>query len=413
MTEPALALGVSLGVGTLLGVERERRKGEGSHRGAAGVRTFALVGLAGGISWRVGGVVTAAVALGFVGVAALLGYVRSEEEDPGLTTEVALVVDFLLGALAQRETAVAAGLGVATAVILAERERLHRLVRQTLSERELHDGLLFAACALIVLPLVPDKGFGPHGALNPSVIWRLVVIVMALQAAGYVALRAIGPRYGLIVVGFLGGFVSSTATIGLMGARAEREPLLRRGATAAAVISSVATIILLAIVVGAASLTVLRELALPLALSGAAAVAYAAVFAVRATRGVTSARFERGRAFNPKVAIVLAVTVTLVLFVSSILTAALGRAGLVLGTAAAGLADSQSAAISAATLASTGHIGSASAALAILAALTSNTLSKAIMAGVLGSRRFASQVCPGLVLILGGAWAGWALSGLG
>lgn len=65
--------------------------------------------------------------------------------------------------------------------ILAERERLHRLVRQTLSERELHDGLLFAACALIVLPLVPDKGFGPHGALNPSVIWRLVVIVMALK----------------------------------------------------------------------------------------------------------------------------------------------------------------------------------------------------------------------------------------
>ena len=121
------------------------------------MRTFALVGLAGGISWRVGGAVTAAVALAFVGVAALLGYIRSEEEDPGLTTEVALVVDFLLGALAQRETAEAAGLGVATAVILAERERLHHIVRQTLSERELHDGLLFAACALIVLPSFPTR----------------------------------------------------------------------------------------------------------------------------------------------------------------------------------------------------------------------------------------------------------------
>jgi uncharacterized membrane protein (DUF4010 family) len=281
MTEPALALGVSLGIGTLLGVERERRKSEGNTRAPAGVRTFALVGLAGGLSWRIGGAVTAAVALGFVGLAAIIGYLRTEEEDPGLTTEVALVVGFLLGALAQRETAVAAGLAVATAVILAERERLHRLVRQTLSERELHDGLLFAACALIVLPLIPDKSFGPHGSLNPSVIWRLVVIVMAMQAAGYVALRAIGPRYGLIVVGLLGGFVSSTATIGLMGARAEREPQLRRGATAAAVISSVATITLLAVVVGAASVEVLRELALPLLFSGIAAVGYAALFALR------------------------------------------------------------------------------------------------------------------------------------
>jgi uncharacterized membrane protein (DUF4010 family) len=403
---------VSLGIGTLLGVERERRKGEGRTRAPAGVRTFALVGLAGGISWRVGGAVTAAVALGFVSLAAIVGYVRTQEDDPGLTTEVALVVDFLLGALAQRETAVAAGLAVATAVILAERERLHRLVRQTLSERELHDGLLFAACALIVLPLIPDKSFGPHGSLNPWVIWRLVVIVMAMQAAGYVALRAIGPRYGLIVVGLLGGFVSSTATIGLMGARAEREPQLRRGATAAAVISSVATIILLAVVVGAASVDVLRELALPLIFSGLAAVAYAALFAVRATRSSTSAQFERGRAFDLRVALVLAATVTLVLFVSSVLTAALGRAGLVLGTAAAGLADSQSAGISAATLASTGHIGSASAALAILAALTANTFSKAVMAGALGDRRFARNVWPGLALILVGAWGGWAVSGL-
>jgi uncharacterized membrane protein (DUF4010 family) len=100
------------------------------------------------------------------------------------------------------------------------------------------------------------------------------------------------------------------------------------------------------------------------------------------------------------------------LFVSSVLTAALGRAGLLLGTAAAGLADSQSAGISAATLASTGHIGTAGAALAILAALTANTLSKAVMAGVLGDRRFASRVWPGLALILAGAWGGWAVSGL-
>jgi uncharacterized membrane protein (DUF4010 family) len=413
VTDPALALAVSLGIGTLLGVERERRKGEGTHRAAAGVRTFALVGVAGGVSWRVGGVVTAAVTLAFVGGAAVAGYIRSGEEDPGLTTEVALIVDFLLGALAQREPAVAAGAGVATAIILAGREQIHRVVSKTLSERELHDGLLFAACALIVLPLLPDRSFGPHGSLNPSVIWRLVVIVMAMQAAGYVALRAIGPRYGLLVVGFFGGFVSSTATIGIMGARAEREPGLRRGATAAAVASSVATIVLLAIVVAAASVPVLKELTLPLILAGAAAVAYALLFAVRAARIDADQKFDRGRAFNLWVALLLAVTVTVVLLVSSVLTAALGRAGLVLGTATAGLADSQSAAISAATFSSSGHVTTSAAALAIMAALTANTLSKAVLAAILGDRRYAVQVWVGLVAILGSAWGGWVLSRLG
>ncbi len=412
MTDPALALAVSLGIGTLLGVERERRKGEGPNRAAAGVRTFALVGLLGGASWRVGGAVTTSVALGFIGLAAVAGYARSHETDPGLTTEVSLVIAFLLGALAQRETATAAGLGVVTAILLAGRERIHRLVQDSLSERELHDGLLFAACALVVLPLLPDRSFGPHGSLNPAVIWRLVVIVMAIQAAGYVALRTIGPRYGLLIVGLLGGFVSSTATIGIMGARATREPQLRRGATAAAVISSVATIILLAIVVGAANVAVLQKLALPLALAGLAATGYAALFAVRATRMRADEEVERGRAFNLRVALLLAITVTLVMLVSSMLTAALGRAGLILGTATAGLADSQSAAISAAALSSSGHVSTTGAAVAILAALTSNTFSKATLAAVIGNRRYAGDVWPGLALILAGAWGGWALTAI-
>lgn len=119
---------------------------------------------------------------------------------------------------------VAAGAGVATAIVLAGRDQIDRVVSKTLSERELHDGLLFAACALIVLPLLPDRSFGPHGPLNPSVIWRFVVTVMAMQGAGYVALRVIGPRYGLVVVGLLGGFVSSTATIGIMELAPDESP---------------------------------------------------------------------------------------------------------------------------------------------------------------------------------------------
>jgi uncharacterized membrane protein (DUF4010 family) len=406
---PTLTLLVALGVGLLLGVERERRKASGPQRSAAGVRTFALVGLAGGLSWRLGGTVTAAVALAFVGLVAVAGYMRSRDDDPGVTSEVALAVDFLLGALAQRDPELAAGLGVVTAILLAGRERIHAAVRETLSERELHDALLFAACALVVLPLVPDKGLGPHGSLNPAVVWRLVVIVMAVQGAGYVALRAIGPRYGLPIAGLIGGFVSSVATVATMGARARAEPRLRRGATGAAVASSVATVVLLAIVVGATSEPTLRRLSLSLSLSGVAAVGYAALFAWRAAREPAPDEMDRGRAFDLRVALLLALTVTVVLLISGELSAALGQAGLVLGTSIAGFADSQSAAISAAALAEAGHVSTASAALAIVAVFTTNTFSKAIVAAVLGRRRYALEVSPGLALMLAGAWAGWAL----
>jgi uncharacterized membrane protein (DUF4010 family) len=118
-----------------------------------------------------------------------------------------------------------------------------------------------------------------------------------VQGAGYVAVRTIGPRYGLLLTGFLGGFVSSTATIAVMGRRAVREPPMRRIATAAGIASSVATIVLLAAVVGAVSVPVLRAVALPLILAGLAAAGYAIAFALRAVRQPEPELLEPGRAF--------------------------------------------------------------------------------------------------------------------
>jgi uncharacterized membrane protein (DUF4010 family) len=407
-----LSLLVALGIGLLLGIERERRQRRARERGPAGVRTFALVGLLGGLSYRVGGIGVTAVALGVVGVIAAAGYARTSKTDPGMTTEVALLADFLLGALAQRDAGLAAGLGVGIAILLAQRDRLHKLVRDTLSEQELHDGLLFAACALIVLPLVPDRAIGPNHAFNPSAVWRLVVIVMTMQGAGYIALRAIGPRYGLLLVGLLGGFVSSTATIAVMGKRARDTPALRRSATAAAIASSIATVVLLAVVIGAVSSRVLRAVALPLLLAGVAAVVYAAAFALRAAREPPPKTIDRGRAFDLRLALLLAATVSGVLLISGALNAALGRAGLILGTAVAGFADSQSAAVSATALAGDAQINSITAVVAILAALTTNTISKAGLAAAVGRRRFALEIWPGLALILFGAWGGFAVTQL-
>jgi len=406
-------LAVALGIGLMLGLERERHKGEGPEREAAGVRTFALAALLGGLSAEVGGVAVLAVAGSFIALAALIAYAQRRHDDPGLTTEVAMMTAFLLGALTGSDAALAAGLAVVVTAVLAAREPLHRFVNESLSPREMHDGLVFAAAALVILPLVPDREMGPYGVFNPFAIWRLVVLVMAISAAGYIGLRLLGPRLGLALAGFAGGFVSSAATIGAMGARALAEPRLMRPAVAGAVLSSVATVIQLAIVVGATSPAALRELALPLILAGAAAAAYAAVVSLRALRGEAPASVERGRAFDLKTAGVFAATGAVVLVVSAALSDRLGTAGLVLGAGVAGFADAHAAAISVAALVVAGKIPPGEAVVPILAALSANTVTKAALAVVAGRWRYALQVWPGLLLVLAGAWAGALIAGLG
>ncbi|GIW14453.1 MAG: hypothetical protein KatS3mg063_0306 [Tepidiforma sp.] len=314
LDEQGVRLAVALGIGLLLGAERERRKGEGPARGAAGIRTFALVALAGGIAMAVGGGLVLAVALGFVALAVLAAYVLGDRTDPGLTTEVAVVVAFLLGALAQQEPQLAAGIAVVVTILLAAREQLHRLVSRALTEQEVHDALLFAGAALVILPLAPNERIGPYGVFNPFAIWRLVVIVMAIGGAGYAAVRLLGARVGLPLSGLAAGFVSSSATIAAMGARARETPALRTPAVAAAVLSTVATVVQMVIIVGATDSRTLARLWPAMAFAGVAAVGYGAVFALRALRDAAAdAHHPGGRAFDLKTAVLFAATVTAVL----------------------------------------------------------------------------------------------------
>jgi hypothetical protein len=190
-------LAVALGVGLLIGAERERRKGEGPSRSPAGIRTFTVASLAGAISFIAGGELLLAIATAGVIVLTAVAYWRGREDDPGLTTEIVLIVTVLLGGLSMQKPALAAGLAVTVAILLAVRTRLHRLVGTVLTEEELNDALIFAGATLVILPLVPDRPMGPYGALNPHSIWILVILVMAISAAGYVAIRVLGARYGL------------------------------------------------------------------------------------------------------------------------------------------------------------------------------------------------------------------------
>jgi uncharacterized membrane protein (DUF4010 family) len=410
MTETlAVRLAISLAIGLLIGAERERRKGDGAGRHPAGIRTFAIASLAGGLSLAFGSEAVLVVTALVIGALVAVAYSRSRSRDPGLTTEVALVTTVLLGALAVKQPALASGLGVGVVVLLAARSILHRFVKRVLTEQELHDALVFAAAALVILPLTPDRGVGPLEAVNPRTIWRLVVLFMAISGAGYIALRALGPKAGLPLSGFASGFVSSSATVGAMGARAKETPALRPAAVAGAVLSTVATIVQMAVLLAATSRAVLAEMRWPLLLAGAAAVLYALVFAIRGARARGGDSADPGRAFRLGIAVIFALIVGAVTLVSAVVHHYLGRRGLVLAAAVGGFADAHAAAIGIASLVAAGKLPADAAVLPILAALSSNTLTKAVLAVTAGGRVYALEVIPGLLAVIGAAWAAFAI----
>lgn len=180
-------LAIALGIGLLIGVERERRKGTGPTRSAAGIRTFAVVSLLGAASITLCNELMLAVAA-VAGLVAIADY-RSGARDPGLTTEAALLLTLLLGALAVREPAIAAGIGIGVAVVLAARRRIHHFVRKVLTEDEFSDALVLAAATLVILPLIPDNHIGSFQALNPRTAWIIVILMLVIGALGHIALR--------------------------------------------------------------------------------------------------------------------------------------------------------------------------------------------------------------------------------
>lgn len=401
-----LNLAVALGIGLLIGIDRERRKGTGPGRAPAGIRTFAITSLCGAVAVIAGGELLLAVVTVGVFALAALAYLRALERDPGLTTEVALVATVLLGGLAVRDPTIAAGLGVLVAGLLTARTAIHAFVNSILTEEEVRDGLIFAGATLVVLPLLPDKAMGPYGALNPHTIWIVVVLVMGVSALGYIAVRLMGARFGLPLAGLASGFVSSAATIGAMGTRAARAPELLGAAVAGAVLSTVATFVQLVLLVGATDLATLRALSMPLACGGGAALLYGGVFMALAFRQKVARQDEPGHAFSVKSAILFAALLAAILVASAALEDWFGESGLLAVAGLAGLADTHSAAISVASLVASGKLGADAAVVPILAAVTTNSVTKMIFAFTTGGTAFAVRVVPGLLLVLAAAWAG-------
>jgi uncharacterized membrane protein (DUF4010 family) len=344
-------------------------------------------------------------------LAAMVAYQSNRKEDPGLTTELALVLTSMLGGLAVRNALLAAGIGVLLALLLAARNAIHHFVQNLLTEQDVQDALIFSAIALIILPLAPDQFFGPFDALNPRDLVMLVVVVMAISAGGYIGTRWLGPRYGLPLAGFAAGFVSSTATIYSMGQRAKADNAIVGPAVAGAVLSSIATIVQMSLLIGMVQPALLLDIVIPLLFGGAAASLVGLYFLVRANEAMPSSPTEQdeGRAFNLKTSIAFALMLGAVMTVSAGLNAWFGAQGLVWGALVAGLADAHATAASTATLVATGKIQSAQAVLPILLGLTANTATKAVVAVNSGGWVYARKIIPGLAFMILAVWAGYWL----
>lgn len=403
-----LNFAIALGIGLLIGAERERSTSSDPDRSAAGIRTFTITALLGAASaavspWLLMG------ALICVTVFATAAYVVKREEDPGLTTEITLVSTVILGGLAVSHASLAASLAVTVAILLAAKKPIHGFVRGVVTKDELNDFLILAAATIIVLPLVPNQYIGPFGAINPRNLWLIVILVMFISALGHLGLRWLGGRIGLPVVGLVSGFVSSTATIGAMGERARAIPTLAGAAVAGAVLSTVATILQMVMLLAAIHPPTLSILAMPLVFGGVSAAVYGLVVTLSSLRENGAQMNEPGHSFSIKTALVLAALIAVVLVASAALNAWYGQAGLVFASGLSGLADAHAAAISAASMAVAGKLTAEGAAIPILVGFTVNTAVKAVMAMVSGGKEFARKVIPGLLVQVAATWAGWWL----
>jgi uncharacterized membrane protein (DUF4010 family) len=401
----ALSLAIALGIGLLIGAERERRKGRQPDRFAAGIRTFAIAALAGAVSLQTGGIAIFAVTTAVVGALATAScWAGRQSDDPGITTEVSLILTLLLGGLAMRAPSLAAMTGVTVAILLAARTPLHRFVGSVLTEREVNDAMVLAGATLIVFPLLPDRAFGPYSVLNPRSVWLLVILVLSVSAMGHVAVRLVGVRFGLPLAGLLSGFVSSAATVGAMGARARAAPSEFSAAAAAAVLSTVATMLQLGLVLGATSEPTMRAATPSLLAGGVIALLYGLLpMALALKRPAADGAGYKG-AFSLVSALVFATTVSIVLLLSAACRAYFGEAGLILAAAVAGLVDAHASAISMASLVVTGQISAHDALTPILVGVSTNTITKLVFASTSGGRRFLIRVAPGLLLVVTAVW---------
>jgi uncharacterized membrane protein (DUF4010 family) len=358
MTEIELLsrLATALSIGLMVGLERGwQTRDEEDHHRAAGLRTFALTGLLGGVagalSEEFGSLVLAAAFLGFAGAFVAFHMLEARtEKNFSATGVVAGLLTFLLGAYAVAgEIRVAVAAAVAMTVLLALRTQLHGWVR-TLTWAEIRAVLILLAMTFLLLPVLPDRPIDPFGAVNPRKIWMLAIMMAAISFGGYIAVRVLGDRLGVVAAAVAGGLASSTATT-LTLSRLGRDTAANAPVLAAGILASSTVMV---IRVGVVAALVNRSLVWPMlpALAAAGAtLAIAALVLLSRRAGDDKAGLEFTNPLDLGTTLKLAAFIAVVLLATEIVRTTIGDTGVLAVAALSGIADVDAVTISMAELA--------------------------------------------------------------
>jgi uncharacterized membrane protein (DUF4010 family) len=403
--EPAEAfrsLGVALMLGLLVGMQRERVEPR-----LAGIRTFALITLLGALSalaaralggWIVGAALAGVAAAMVVGNLYTLKKAEDEPE-PGITTEIAILAMFAVGAyvvVGPREVAAAAG--AAVAILLHAKKILHGVVAK-MGDQDVRAIMQFVLISFVILPVVPDQTYGPYDVLNPRQVWLMVVLVVGLSLAGYVAYKFVGGRGGLALSGLLGGVVSSTATTVSSARQTKESPAFAPAAAMVIVLAGGVVFVRLMAEISVAAPGFFPTAAGPLGVMLGVALTAAAVMWLRVGRD--GAPMDQPK--NPaelKSALVFGGIYAVVLLAVAAARDLMGDRGLYAVAAVSGLTDMDAITLSSARLVASGQLDAGQAWRAIILASMSNIVFKTVLAGAIGGWALLRLVAPAMVALL-------------
>jgi uncharacterized membrane protein (DUF4010 family) len=402
-----LRFGVALAIGFLIGLQREFAHGLEGREIAAGERTFSLLALGGCMAAMLSDQLEAPVILvsfiAVVGVFTAIGYFSDawRSERMGITTEVAIIISLMIGALCYYDhLALAAALGIITTVILSIKLETDRFVR-ALTRQEVFAALQLAVITAIVLPILPNQGIAepPFDVLNPFSAWLMVVFISGINFVSYIFVRVVGTKHGIGISGLLGGLVSSTAATLSFSERSKHEPQLSRPFAEAIIAAWTVMFVRVLIAVAVININLLKEVWLPIALAGSAGLVYALILFFQ-QHGDETSEVELGRPIDLGSAISFGLLFVVILLVSRTAQLYLGDTGIYLSSLVSGLADVDAITLSMSELSRGGALSLQTAGQAVVLAAMANTIAKGAIVLIGGSKELRKALLPGVGLIL-------------
>ncbi len=404
------AFAISIGIGLLMGLERERKPDA-----KAGLRTFALTAMLGCLaallSAKTGNAWLLAVGFLVLPVMMIVSLAQDPQDDgdPGTTSVVALMVCYGLGALVWHgQATLAVMLAITTTILLYFKGQLQDVTR-SLTHKDLISILQFGVLSLVVLPILPNQDYGPYQALNPHQIWWMVVLISGLSLAGYAALRFVGNRHGAPLLGFFGGLVSSTATTMVFARNAREDAKLTETATLVILIANLVVIVRIGIVAAVLAPT----LVVPLSSILGIGLLFGMLVALFKWRTLTAAgELPLPEVKNPteiRTALTFGLLYGIVLLLSAWLQDIAGSQGLYLVALASGLTDVDAITLSTLRLFNQSTLTANPTVVAIGLASLSNLIFKSGLVIVIGGKPLARRALPGLAAIGVGFIAGIAV----